>query len=120
MLRLKIRVAHHSVLLGVLLAVLFAPASPANALETRNWKFNKYDYRCNTYDIALGNAESGFLVERHFVYQGWNYERKIGSSWYYQYSWVYPFGQIGPAQITGRWEYVADFGNRYLALCPRR
>lgn len=57
------------------------------------------------------------IGERHYVYQGWNYDQSFdgGKTWLYAYSWVYPFGQVGPTKITREWQYVAG---KSLNLSP--
>ena len=107
------------VAVGLAVGVAVPSARHAQATETRNWRFHTYDYACNAYSWT-GALDSGMLIEKHFVYQGWNYETKVGDRWLYAYSWVYPFGQTGPAQITAQWGYSDGFSNRFLRLCPPR
>ena len=107
---------------SILLAFLATPAQISEAAEapqTRNRVFHTYDYACAGFS-PTANLGTSMIGERHYVYQGWNYDESWdgGRTWHYAYSWVYPFGQAGPAKITKQWEYVAGFSS--LRPCPAR
>jgi hypothetical protein len=94
----------------------------AAAAKIRNKKFNTYDYTCAGFSPAA-SAETVFIGTRHFVYEGYNWEESYdgGKTWLYAFSLVYPFGQVGPRQITKQWEYSADFSLEVVRRpCPPR
>lgn len=103
--------------------VAFTPALAAAATpKTRNRKFNVYNYECAQFS-PTATLETAMIGSRHFVYEGWNWEESFdgGKTWLYAASWVYPFGQTGPKQITKQFEYPGDFTLSVIHRpCPPR
>lgn len=94
----------------------------SGAPMTRNRKFNTYRYTCAGFSPS-STLKNGMVGTHYFVYEGWNYDISYdgGETWRYAYSWVYPSGQAGPAQITRQYEYTGPFTLQVAHRpCPAR